>query len=120
METQEPKQAYEKVMSVIYFINSLKIDGKILISEKVKNFTQLNKLTRKLFSSSLAEIKSDSEADNTKPFHAVTVSLEEFVINEKNITEFIELINFADNVIIYGDESDKFNISFYIEGIWEE
>ncbi|WP_206459415.1 hypothetical protein [Anaerovorax sp. IOR16] len=113
------KETAEKVIAVIDdCLEKSKINGKNMIADKAEQFAKVRDLALELFED--ADIVSDIPTDNTQKSHFVQAFMEEFELNEITKPKFIELVNLADEVIVRGGGEDNLQISFYVNGIWEE
>jgi hypothetical protein len=68
-----------------------------------------------------ADIRIEAdEVTNDKEHHRIIVYSDILEISSENKETFFEIIKLADDTIIYGDESNYFHISFYVNDIWTE
>lgn len=113
-------ETYTTILSIIEDCEKASsIDGKKMSIDKAQRFAKLTNLAENIFNDSEMVITPENISDNTKPSHSVTVSLEEFEVNDNTKYDFVEMVRLADTTTLYGDEEDRFHISFYVNGIWE-
>ena len=123
LRKDEWQEAYEAIMQMFEDLeNAEKIDGKVFHEEEADRYDQIAVLCYRVFKSNYADeakIKIERPT-NEKPFVGVTVYMECFELCQQNKTDFIELIQLADEVIFYGDEEHYFHMTFYVHDIWTE
>ena len=115
---EEFRRFYETIMQrILETDDEIKINGNVFYEENANRYKKAALLCAKLFAKENVEFE---EPSREKPFVFITVHAEDFTVSAENKADFIELINQADDMILSGEEKNRFDIVFSIDDIWKE